>query len=303
MMLQRIFPLLMTAFLIIMSGCGLEFVPVQSHESFRPDADPEMLSYRSLHFVVYGYDSGKNMKTAEIAEDVYKKVMFDTNLMSFKPRENYRITIYRTPEEYRHKTGLPAWSGGGAMTKPLGQVLPEERGDRARTSIVTFESVLSAPLIAHEVTHLIFGEFMAFETSADFGRVLWLNEGLATFEEMEFYGEGSRGDFVQVARSIVKHEVFPISELITFRPMQTIPQNMGRYHFMNQPHDYTNIDLWYWHVQYLTQFLIQREGQYSFYIFLNGLKNGKIFVDALQEAYPGKWRTLGELENEWRQWI
>ncbi len=262
-----------------------------------------MRFYQSLHFVVYGYDMNKNMNIAENAENVYKKVMFDMNLMSFKPRENYRITVYRTPEEFHQETSLPAWSGGVTVTKPLGEILPSERGIQSRVSIATYESGLTASQLAHEVTHLVFNEFMGASSPEKLSRLKWLNEGLATYEEMEFYNDGLKEDFIRLTRSIVKRNPVPINEMVSFLPIHVVPQNVGRFYFANQPNDYTNIDLWYWHTQFLAQFLIKKEGQFAFYTLLGALKNDRTFVDALQDAYPGKWRTLQELENEWRQWL
>ncbi len=285
-------------------SCGsLEFVPVEQSGSASSAGSLNMQSYQSLHFIVYGNDLNRNMKVAEKAEEIYKKIMFDTNLLSFKPRENYKITIYENSEEYQQRTRFPAWSAGGATTKPLGQILPGDRDLRARTSITTFQTVLSGSLLAHELTHLVFNEFMTFETYDDMALVLWLNEGLATYEEMEFYDDALQKDFIQISRSLVKREVLPVNDMIAFRPMQTLPQTMGKYYFKNQSYEYTNVDLWYWHVRFLTEFLIRREGQYSFYLLMDALKQKKKLADALQVAYPGKWRNLTELESEWRQWL
>ncbi len=211
--------------------------------------------------------------------------------------------VYKTKEEYQQRTGNPAWSAGGASIKPVGQILPGDRGIVARTSITTFEPELTAPVIAHEVTHLVYNEFMAFRSVPDAARHQWLDEGLATYEEMGYYGETLYADLVQISRAIVKKEAYPLEDLVGTHPNQMVVYNVGRFNFMNRVQDYTNVDLWYWNVQFLVQFLIQREGQYAFYAFMNALKNDKVLIEALQEAYPGKWRSLRELESEWRQWL
>lgn len=299
----KYFLLILAPFFI--SGCAyLDQVP--GEESAAPASDLALSGFKkqeSLHFIVYAYDSATAAKAADIAEDVYKKIMFDANLMSFKPRDNYRITIYRDQEEYTAKTGYPRWSGGGTVTVPVGQILPTERDVRARSSIVAFETYLTRSLLAHEISHLVFNEFMSYATTEEAAQTVWLNEGLATYEEFEAYDTSVRSSFSTLSRSLLRSHAVSLEEAVKFRPIYAIPQVLGSFTLGGTRQNFTTIDVWYWQVRTLTEFLIQKQGQYNFYLFLDSLKRKRDVVAALGEAYPGRWRNLSDLEVEWRQWL
>ena len=260
-----------------------------------------MQSYQSLHFIVQSKNYDRSGKTAESCEEVYKKIMFDTNLLSFKPRENYRVVIYENQREYSQMTGYPLWSGGGAVTTPLGLVLPDEREIKARTAIDTFDPAASLPLFAHEITHLVFNEFMDTFSPDDFDKARWLNEGLATYEEMQFYPEFDRGELLRLTRPLVRQNAFPIRSAVEFKPFHEPVRSVGSYIFRGETRYFTNIDIWYWQVRDLVGFLVEKRGRYNFFVLINDLKQKKGLEDALNDAYPGDWRSLEELEREWKQ--
>lgn len=263
----------------------------------------ELQSYDSLHFTVRGWSYDNIVTIGALAEDLYKKIMFDTNLLSFKPRQNYGITIYADQAEYHNRTGYPAWSGGATLTVPLGEVLPSEKDARPRTAIVTYESAALPSVLAHEISHLIFNEFMGFATTAESDRLLWLNEGFATYEEFQTYDQSERDQFLDAIRPLLQAHAYSMDELTRFRPASEPVQTVGSYFFNGQARVCTNIDLWYWQASSLTSFLIRRQGEYQFYLLLNALKRRQDLLGALSEAYPGKWSTLDDLENEWKQSI
>lgn len=290
---------------LFLAGCaGLETDP-----GYRPGLLAErssgskasLQSYESLHFIIRGRDYSRIIAVSELCERIYRKIMFDTNLLSFKPKENYNIVIYRTRQEYHIETGYPYWSGGGTVTELLGKVLPQERETKARTSIVTFEEAASPSLLAHEISHLVFNEFMDFMTPYDADRVRWLNEGLATYEEMEFYRPGEREEVLRATRPNVRLNAPSLDQAIAFHPFNTEVVELGNYVINGRRLPFTNIDLWYWQVRSIVGFLIEGQGEFKFYFLINALKRGMTVTDAIAEAFPGKWRNLSDLENEWRQ--
>ena len=289
---------------MLMSGCAsfpgqYENSPA-AQETKSLDIDKEYKSYQSLHFAFQGRNYDELKSAADFSEDIYRKIMFDTNLLSFKPSENYKIIIYANQQEYRRATGYPEWSGGGTVTELLGKILPSERETKARTSIYTFEDIVSAPLFAHEISHLIFDEFMAFRYASDSDSVLWVNEGLATFEEFEARDASSRDEFVGVINYVLQNNAMPLEKFAGFVPLKETPYQLGTYIYRGRIYVYTNIDVWYWQARSITEFLIKKQGQYNFFVFLNSLKSGNNLLNAVQQAYPGKWRGLDDLEMEWK---
>lgn len=257
-------------------------------------------SYESLHFIVRGRNNLPLSKIANGCEEIYTKIMFDTNLLSFKPKENYLISIFRDKLEYQMETGYPSWSGGGAVTQLLG---PSEKEIKSKTAIYTWETMAAPPLLAHEITHLVFNEFMDFSSVEDMDAVRWLNEGLATYEELGWYPEQERKEFLQVTKVLLRQNALPLNQAIQFKPFHEKVQWMGSYFFMGQTYLFSNIDLWYWEVRSVTEFLIEKEGQYPFFQFLDSLRRNKDLTLALSDAYPGKWKDLATLEDEWKRWL
>jgi hypothetical protein len=255
----------------------------------------------TLHFSVHARDLPAAASVGEISEQIYRKIMFDTNLLSFRPKENYSIIVYPDAAEYQARTGYPEWSGGATLTEPLGGVLPSDRDARPRTSIVTFETESLPAVLAHEISHLIFNEFMGFSSLAQSDQVLWLNEGFATYEEFETYDRAERDEFLSVVNPLLKARAFSLDEMARIRPSSMPPRREGEYFFRGRLHPYTNIDLWYWQARSLSAFLIRRQGEYPFFLLLNALRRQRDLSGALSEAYPGKWGSLRDLETEWLQ--
>src|SRR5439155_22167847 len=85
---------------IALCGCaGLE--PAIEESLSRGKADLSgFQTYESLHFTVKTKNYDHSRQVTEICEQIYNKIMFDTNLLSFKPRENYPIVIFTDKQEY-----------------------------------------------------------------------------------------------------------------------------------------------------------------------------------------------------------
>lgn len=265
------------------------------------DRDRSLQTYQSLHFTVMAPSMSRSEQVAQLSEKIYSKVMFDANLLSFKSKENYPIVIYRDSLEYQQKTGFPSWSGGGTSTQLLGRALPAEREIRALTSIQTFEEILTPAVLAHEITHLIFNEYMEFFTAEDAERVRWLNEGFAMVQEMEAWDYPERDEYARLTRSLVLNDLLPLSKLTSFNPFRDPQINLGSYIWRGRSVLYSNIDIWYWQSRELTGYLIQTQGPYNFYLLLEALKGRKPLEQVISEAYPGKWRGLSDLEAAWKQ--
>jgi len=218
--------------------------------------DPGASQLESLHFNIRAYGGATASRVAETAEAAYNRIMTDTGLYSFKPRGLYQLVIYASAEEYRRKTGQPSWSGGVSVGN----------------AIYSYEGPHLERILSHEVTHLIFHEYM--------GRMKqehrWVNEGLAVYQERKAAGArggaGLRG------------------------PPMTMDQLM---HLVPASEKDNAVSAWYAQAESMVRFMIERGGRMPFSTFLTALRDDKTFDAAIGEAFTGNWRNLKDFEASW----
>jgi hypothetical protein len=248
-----------------------ESAQIPTITAVRPDGQPFALldagaaELESLHFKVRAYGQENARLVSESAERDYQRIMVDTNLFSFQQRALYQIVVYATQAEYRQKTGQPEWSGGCSVG----------------SSIFTYAGPQMTTTIAHEMTHLIWFEFMQRQTMDH----RWVNEGLAVYEEIKAAGPG-RGDPFALARGALKTTPLTLDQLI---------------HLVPATEKERTVTLWYAESASLVEFMIERGGRMSFSTFLNGLREGRAFDDAVRNAFLGQWATLAEVYAAWER--
>lgn len=233
----------------------------------RPDfepLDPGAYRHETLHFEVQGYGREPVSAASKAAEDLYRTVMEDTGLYSFRPKNLYQILIYGSREEYLAKTKMPEWSAGVTIDNAL----------------CTFEHPGWERTLAHEMTHLIFNEFVG-RRAHDF---VWLNEGLAMYEEHKALDEGYRARFRARSRSAVQQLTIPFRQMV-----QMIPAT-------EQERD---INQWYLQVESVVRYMVETGGRLGFSLFLEALRDGARLDDALQKGFPGVWNGIDGLERGW----
>lgn len=220
----------------------------------------------SLHFKVKAYGQDTVLAVSAQAEAAYTRIMTDTGLNSFMPRGLYQIVVYGTQDEYRKKTGQPDWSGGVAVGN----------------AIYTYSSARVDAVLSHEVTHLIWFEYM--------GRVnpdhRWVNEGLAVFQENKAVGSRGQGDLFSSVRGTMRSQTIPMDQMI-----RLVPATERAY----------EVSLWYAQAESMVRFMIERGGRIGFSQFLGALRFDKNLDQAVAEGFPGSWRTLEELERDWKR--
>ncbi|OIO08166.1 MAG: hypothetical protein AUJ52_08775 [Elusimicrobia bacterium CG1_02_63_36] len=223
------------------------------------DLDPGAKELVSLHFSVRAYGSGNADAVSALCENLYSRLMNDTGLYSFLPREPYRVIVYGDREEYLRKTGMPQWSGGLS----------------AGNAIYAYESRNLPGVLAHEMTHLIFREYL----DRDDLSLRWVNEGLAVYEEREaLAAQGYAAD-------LSRDPVLSFQEMLLLAPMDERERN---------------VSAWYRQVGSVVRFLIERGGRVGFGQFMRALKDGQRAGDALRTGFPAQWRDLDALETSWR---
>jgi hypothetical protein len=183
--------------------------------------------------------------------------MRDTGLYSFMPHDLYPVVVYADHDEFIRKTGMPAWSAGAASGH----------------CIYSFEGPHLAGVLSHEMTHLIFNEFMGRETP----ELRWVNEGLAVYEEMQ----------ASIGMSLTPPpgtRPIPFTQMVSLAPIGE---------------QRTTVNAWYAQVFSVVRFLIERGGHLGFGQFLTSLRDGRSVDDAVRAGFPGLWSNVAALEAAW----
>jgi hypothetical protein len=159
-------------------------------------------------------------------------------------------------------------------------------------------------ILPHEMAHLIFRDFVGFKGEIP----LWLDEGVAQWEE-----ESKRSIIKDVAKKLfyedallsiedlMKLDIRSIKEndRIYIRPARTKEGKQGVLLIsVNQL-----IDTYYIESVSLVGFLIEKYGSNSFSVFCRELRDGKTLEEGIKSAYPGRMRSLTDLEDKWREYL
>ena len=228
--------------------------------------DPGASEQTSLHFKVRAYGADTARRTSEQAEACYQRIMVDTNLFSFMPSGLYQIVVFGSQDEYRRKTNQPSWSGGVSYGN----------------AIYSFVGGQLNEIIAHEMTHLIFYEFMGRSDSVQ----RWVNEGLAVYEEAKAAGGSNVPvDLFGGLRPLLRAQPLTMDQMI---------------HLVPASEKEKTVSLWYAESESLVQFMIERGGRLGFSQFLQGLKDGRNFDQAIGSGFIGVWRNLSDLTQSWQ---
>lgn len=231
-----------------------------------PGLDAGHSETQTLHFKVSAYGPDTARSAGDRAEDAYRRIMTDTGLFSFKPRGLYTLVVYGSRDEYRKKTGQPEWSGGVAVGNAL----------------YTYHSERLDAILAHEMTHLIWFEYMS-RVEPDHR---WVNEGLAVYQENKALGQAGKGDIFSSLRGHLRAQPLPMEQMIRFAPATERAYE---------------VSLWYAQAESLVRFMVERGGGIGMEQFLRALRDRKAWDQAVSEGFPGRWRTLAELELDWRR--
>ena len=259
--------------LFLLNGCvplpegTLESISKPATQTTEPPytgLEPGYKTYESPHFLVKAYANETTVAYSVICEQNYNRVMSDVGLYSFAPFKPYNIVVYKNADEYMKKTNQPIWSGGISYGN----------------AILVYESPGSPAILAHEMTHLIFNEFMGLANSKDFK---WINEGLAVYEETRA-SVSSKATYSQRVATMVVPNPIPFSQMINLAP---------------EGEQTAVVERWYAQVNSVISFMINEGGTLGFSIFITKLKAGATPDAAAGLAFPGLWKNTGEIEKAW----
>ncbi|MBI5244117.1 MAG: hypothetical protein HY922_10650 [Elusimicrobia bacterium] len=247
---------------LLLCGCvplepgSLPERPGFSRPSFG-DLDPGAKTVTSLHFEVRAYGSDRAQAVSDLAERSYERIMRDTGLYSFMPKGLYLLVVYAGQDEFARKTGMPSWSAGAA----------------SGNSIFSFEGRHLPGVLSHEMTHLVFNEYMGRQTPEQ----RWVNEGLAVYEESRAFSD-------QPPAMPPGRRAIPFSQMVSMAPL-------GEERSM--------VDAWYAQVSSVVYFMIERGGRVGFGQFLASLRDGQSVDEAVRGGFPGLWSGFAALESAW----
>jgi hypothetical protein len=266
--------LLLPAFILLSACVSLPEDVLRQHmlEAPAPDKapygelDPGSKSVETSRFLVRAYSNETAQAYASFCEDSYTRLMSDLGLYSFAPSAPYNIVVYGGKDEYLAKTRQPDWSGGVAYGN----------------AIHVYENDAARGVIAHEIAHLVFKEFMG---GADHSNLVWLNEGIAVHAE-----KAALPASADVYAARVKTLVRPSP--LSFTALATMPPGAGR--------TGSAVEKWYAQAGSLATFMIRAGGNFNFYLFLRKLKEGLPVDSAVGEAFAGTWRDMTDVDAAWR---
>lgn len=219
------------------------------------------------HFVIYHDNRILANELSWKAEYYYKQILMHLNVENFDPfgKTPCLIYLYKTWEGYMENADAPFWSQGIAKFDS--------------PSFATYEdaSHIEDTVFPHELTHLIL--FVFFEGQAI---PLWLNEGLAEYEEADF----GKTEKPFLKRMVKNGYYIKLEELFGMQ---------------DYPVDEQKLRLFYAESASVAEFLKNENLSQSFGKFLLEIKNGIEAETALKEVY--QWKFSGGIEELEELWI
>jgi len=234
--------------------------------------DAEWQELKSRHFIVH-FKGGRDFAetVSRRAETYYREIAED---LGYRRHDGFwlwenraRITLYGSREEFVRRTGSPEWASGKASYK-----------ERAIMSFHGSRRLLDS-VLPHELTHLIFRDFVGFEGEVP----LWLEEGIAQWEE--------RADRHRVKRLTTR--LLRTGRLMPLRQLTRLD--------IREESRLREATEFYLQAASLVGYLIEEHGSVRFRKLCGQLRDGKSLEDALRFTYPSSVRSIEQLESAWHR--
>jgi hypothetical protein len=237
-----------------------------------PAAESKWQELKLKHFIIhYAQDAAFAKRVGRKAESYYDSIMRDLGMARHDGfwlwDRRARIVIYPNHETFVKGTRAPSWAAGKAVASE--RLIATYRG-----SDEFLDSVLP-----HEMTHLIFNEFLGFEREVP----LWLNEGVAQWEDQL----NRKRTLAFVLRLHAGGKLMPLSELTRLDVRKVKARGQAATFYAQSVS--------------LVGFLIEKYGSRRFRQFCGHLRDGKTLDEALRFTYPGQIRNIEALEQVWHR--
>ena len=224
------------------------------------------------HFIVFHTEDDEFARRVCVQAEVhYEQIARD---LDYTKRSDFwlwdnriRIRIFATRDEFARAVGAPDWAAG--RSSPRQKEISTFKADPG-----FLESVL-----VHELAHMILRDFFG----ADREVPLWLNEGVAQWEERV-----ARGESAEAARLLLERgEAMPLAQLVQV--------DMAELRGMRHP------EIFYLQSASLVGHLIRGYGPGRFRKLCAQIRDGKDLESALRFTYQDLARSIEELERAWRE--
>jgi hypothetical protein len=233
-----------------------------------PDVDPPFATVTSSHFAVHGYQENDIRPISVTAETIYSKISNDTGLFSPMSNGSYTLVVYKDQEEFAKKTKLPRGTRAAA----------------AGTTIYIYPGAGLEPELAYELTALVLTNYLDRQAATS----RWLIEGAALNQELNQLSDGERQAYRTIQANQLHINRVPFAQL-TF---QAPPAQ-----------DKRRTDIWYMQTESVVNYLFAQGSGLAFGGMMTSLRSGADIDQALAANYPGKFRSLTDLENAWKYTI
>jgi hypothetical protein len=227
--------------------------------------------FKSTHFIVYYRQASQELldQLTQKAEGYYDEITeeFGFNRLNFWTWDNRaKIYLFDTQEEYRKVNSNLDWSIGLVTV-----------GNKSIQSYSTAPGLLDN-VLAHELAHIIFREMVGFNNPAV---PLWLEEGVATFQERRSENKFSKS---YLSAKIKTNTFMSLNQLNSFDLMHT--------------KDKQSVEVFYLESHSLLYYLIKEFGKDKFVLFCQYLRDYKDLTRALRSAYS--FDSQSEFETAWK---
>jgi hypothetical protein len=227
--------------------------------------------FKSTHFLVFYRRATQELlnQLTQKAENYYDEITdeFGFNRLNFWTWDNRaKIYLFDTQEEYRKANRNLDWSIGLVTV-----------GNKSIQSYLTAPG-LGDNVLAHELAHIIFREMVGFNNRAV---PLWLEEGVATFQESRFNNQSAKSYRLS---KIQTDALMSLDQLSSFDLMRVKDKKLA--------------ELFYFESNSLLQYLVKDFGKDKFVLFCQYLRDYRDLTRALRLAYS--FDSLLELENAWK---
>ena len=207
--------------------------------------------------------------TMDTAEEELKRVTDNLGITSNQEwdlERKIKIYIYSDKDDFVRNGGQALWAHGVAFAKARTiKLFPDDYG--------FFDN-----LLPHELGHIVFRDYIGTTEEVP----LWFEEGVAIYQE-----KAKRlGSKLEVQEAIENGQFIPLTQLSGMRLYRNAKEQM--------------VDLFYAESASVVYYLITELGDRVFYLFLDELKKGTPFEEALHKVYL-RFNKIEDLNQAWSQ--